>query len=186
MVVRRIHPFFLRPSLLRPLFQARSLNNPPLQYPNPSSSLNAPSSLPKTPSPPLLRFPFYSSPSLRSFSSSSGSSNIVLINSVEEFNNSLSKVQDESLHAIFYFTAVWCGPCRMLAPIIEELGKKYPHVTTYKIDIDQESLGSTLSKLQIFSVPTLHFFQKGKKVNQIVGADVAQLKDTMENLYKND
>ncbi|KAK9267082.1 hypothetical protein L1049_009500 [Liquidambar formosana] len=90
----------------------------------------------------------------RTLCSSSGPSNIVLIKSEEEFNNSLRKVQDESLPAIFYFTAVWCGPCRFISPIIGELSEKYPRVTTYKIDIDQEGLGSTLSELNISSVVT--------------------------------
>ncbi|PHT55441.1 Thioredoxin O1, mitochondrial [Capsicum baccatum] len=64
-------------------------------------------------------------------------SNIVSIESEEQFNTSLRKVQDESLPAIFYFTAVWCGPCRLLSPVIGQLSEKYPHVTTYKIDIDK-------------------------------------------------
>ncbi|KAJ0081525.1 hypothetical protein Patl1_12245 [Pistacia atlantica] len=42
------------------------------------------------------------------------SSNIVLIKSGEEFNSSLSKAKDESMPALFYFTAVWCGPCKFL------------------------------------------------------------------------
>ncbi|KAF3621089.1 Thioredoxin O2, mitochondrial [Capsicum annuum] len=66
-----------------------------------------------------------------------GPSNIVSIESEEQFNTSLRKVQDESLPAIFYFTAVWCGPCRLLSPVIGQLSEKYPHVTTYKIDIDK-------------------------------------------------
>ncbi|KAA8544735.1 hypothetical protein F0562_019561 [Nyssa sinensis] len=117
-------------------------------------------------------------------SSSSGPSNIVVIGSEEEFNSSLRKAQDESLPAIFYFTAAWCGPCRLLSPIIGQLSEKYPHVTTYKIDIDQEGLGSTLSKLNIHSVPTLHLFQNGKKVSEVIGADVQRLKDDMEKLYQ--
>ncbi|KAK6150230.1 hypothetical protein DH2020_017755 [Rehmannia glutinosa] len=122
----------------------------------------------------------------RSFSSppSSDSSKVVLIESEEQFNDSLRKVQDESLPAIFYFTAVWCGPCRLLSPIIGQLSEKYPHVTTYKIDIDKEGLGNALSKLNIHSVPTLHFFQDGKKASEVIGADVQRLKDTMEALYK--
>ncbi|KAI3455798.1 hypothetical protein Pfo_012461 [Paulownia fortunei] len=122
----------------------------------------------------------------RSFSSppSSDPSKVVLIESEEQFNESLRKVQDESLPAIFYFTAVWCGPCRLLAPIIGQLSEKYPHVTTYKIDIDKEGLGNALSKLNIHSVPTLHFFQDGKKASEVIGADVQRLKDTMEALYK--
>ncbi|KAL2473982.1 Thioredoxin O1 [Forsythia ovata] len=122
----------------------------------------------------------------RSFSSpaSSDPTNIVLIESEEQFNDSLRKVQDESLPAIFYFTAVWCGPCRLLSPIIGQLSEKYPHVTTYKIDIDKEALGNALSKLNIHSVPTLHFFQNGKKASEVIGADVQRLRDTMETLYK--
>lgn len=123
----------------------------------------------------------------RTFSSSSSSadpSNVVLIESEEQFNDSLRKVQDESSPAIFYFTAVWCGPCRLLSPIIVQLCEKYPHVTTYKIDIDKEGLANALSKLDVHSVPTLHFFQNGKKAGEVIGADVDRLKDTMEALYK--
>ncbi|KAK4420984.1 Thioredoxin O1, mitochondrial [Sesamum alatum] len=122
----------------------------------------------------------------RSFSSlpSSDPSNVVLIESEEQFNDSIRKVQDESLPAIFYFTAVWCGPCRLLSPVIRQLSEKYPHVTTYKIDIDKEGLENALSKLNIHSVPTLHFFQDGKKASEVVGADVQRLKNTMEALYK--
>ncbi|KAK4399550.1 Thioredoxin O1, mitochondrial [Sesamum angolense] len=111
-------------------------------------------------------------------------SNVVYIESEEQFNDSLRKVQDESLPAVFYFTAVWCGPCRLLSPIIGQLSEKYPHVTTYKIDIDKEGLGSALSKLNVHAVPTLHFFQNGKKASEVIGADVQRLKDTMEALYK--
>ncbi|XP_022892449.1 thioredoxin O2, mitochondrial [Olea europaea var. sylvestris] len=137
-----------------------------------------------TPNSNLQSFHVYSHS--RSFSSSASSdpSNIVLIESEEQFTNSLQKVQDESLPAIFYFTAVWCGPCRLLSPIIGQLSEKYPHVTTYKIDIDKEELGNTLSKLNIHSVPTLHFFQNGKKASEVIGADVERLRDTMEALYK--
>ncbi|KAF3957662.1 hypothetical protein ACB098_07G042600 [Castanea mollissima] len=127
--------------------------------------------------------PFFQS---RPLSSPSGPSNIVLINSENDFNSSLSKAQDDSVPAIFYFTAVWCGPCRFIGPIIGELSEKYPHVTTYKIDIDQEGLQSILSKLNITSVPTLHFFQNGKKAAEVIGADVARLTNTMEKLYKTD
>ncbi|KAF3793366.1 Thioredoxin O1 [Nymphaea thermarum] len=135
-----------------------------------------------SPPPRSVAFPL-STLGSRTYSTGSSPSNIQLINSEDEFNNSLKKVQDNGSAAIFYFTAVWCGPCKFIAPIIEEQSKKYPHVTTYKIDIDQEELGNKLSELRIYSVPTLHFFQSGKKVNEVIGADVARLKETMENLY---
>lgn len=122
----------------------------------------------------------------RNFSSQSppGPSNVVVIESEEQFNDSLRKACDEDLPAVFYFTAAWCGPCRLLSPIIGQLSEKYPHVTTFKIDIDKEGLAGPLGKLAITAVPTLHFFQKGKKASEVVGADVQRLKDTMEELYK--
>ncbi|KAL3616690.1 hypothetical protein CASFOL_039084 [Castilleja foliolosa] len=140
-----------------------------------------------------VSFPGVSINYSRNFSSSSSpeSSKVVLIESKRELKDSLRKVEDESLPAVFYFTAVWCGPCRLLSPVVSQLAEQYPHVTTYKVDIDMEGLGNALSKLNINSVvivnsrkPTLHFFQNGKKASEVVGADVQRLKDTMESLYK--
>lgn len=122
----------------------------------------------------------------RSLSSSPAPSDVVIVNSEEEFNNILTRVRDNSLHAIFYFTAVWCGPCRFISPIVGELSKKYPNVTTYKIDIDQDAIQGTLGKLQITSVPTLHFFQNGKKADELIGADIARLNHITEKLFKKD
>ncbi|CAL9174222.1 unnamed protein product, partial [Musa hybrid cultivar] len=93
------------------------------------------------------------------------------------------KANHDKLRAIFYFTAAWCGSCTAIAPVIEELSHKFPNVTTYKIDVDQEGLGSLLGNLQIYSVPTFHFFHNREKATEIVGADVERL-DTTENLCK--
>nr|CAD1820558.1 unnamed protein product [Ananas comosus var. bracteatus] len=90
---------------------------------------------------------------------------------------------DEKFPAIFYFTAVWCPPCKYLSPVVEKMSGMYPHVTTYKVDIDQEGIDSVLGPLGISSVPTLHFFQNGQKASEIIGADVRQLENTMEKLY---
>ncbi|XP_073002446.1 thioredoxin O, mitochondrial-like isoform X2 [Typha latifolia] len=176
------------PLLFRPLLLSKNLlpNPNPNPKPNPSSLLplllSSPSPSPPHPPPSPLPLRFSNS---RLFSASpSSSSKIVLVGSAEEFDNSLKRVEDEKLPAIFYFTAAWCGPCRFISPVIEKMGGKFPHVTTYKIDIDQEGLGSILNKLKIYSVPTLHFFQNGQKSTEIVGADVQKLEATMENLYK--
>ncbi|XP_030943034.1 thioredoxin O2, mitochondrial-like isoform X6 [Quercus lobata] len=183
--------------VLRQIFGSNSrsfqtlIPSPPTPTPTPTSSLFSP--VPPKPFPSgssilsgssrvhFSDLPFSQS---RPLSSSSGPSNIVLVNSENDFNSSLSKAQDDSVPAIFYFTAVWCGPCRFIGPIIGELSEKYPHVTTYKIDIDQEGLQSILSKLNITSVPTLHFYQNGKKAAEVIGADVARLTNTIEKLYK--
>ncbi len=65
------------------------------------------------------------------------------------------------------FFATWCKPCQMLAPVIEEVSKKYQNVSFYKIDIDKES--ALADKYYVMSVPTIMFFKDGEMVNQIVG-----------------
>ncbi|CAF2290736.1 unnamed protein product [Brassica napus] len=97
-------------------------------------------------------------PSTRSLCSSAGGGNgVVVVKSEEEFINAMSKAEGGSSPSIFYFTAVWCGPCMFIAPVIEELSKQYPDVTTYKIDIDEGGLSNTLSKLSITAVRTFPF-----------------------------
>ncbi|XP_050135289.1 thioredoxin O2, mitochondrial-like isoform X2 [Malus sylvestris] len=164
-------------------------------YSLPSSSFQTlASSIPTSPPPPPTATPFTSnslhhSPNprflqLQPLSSPSGSSNIVVIKSEDEYNSTISKAKDGAEPALFYFTAVWCGPCKFISPVIGELSEQYPHATTYKIDIDEEGLTNTLGKLNISAVPTFHLFQDGKKVAEVVGADVARLRDTFGKLYK--
>ena len=66
------------------------------------------------------------------------------------------------------FSAAWCGPCRQLAPIIEDLAKEYAgRVKVGKLDIDQSQ--EIASKFGIMSVPTVLFFKAGQKVDTLVG-----------------
>lgn len=108
--------------------------------------------------------------------------NIVVVKSEEDLNNAFRTAEDEASQVIFYFTAEWCGPCRFLWPSLKGMSKDLSHVTVYKIDIDQE-IGPSLSKLNIQSVPTLHFFAKGKRADEVVGADIEKMKRISYRLY---
>jgi thioredoxin 1 len=67
------------------------------------------------------------------------------------------------------FWAVWCGPCRMIAPSVEELAKEYAgKVKVGKLNTDENS--DIASKYKIMGIPTIMFFKDGQKVDQIVGA----------------
>ncbi|MEW6118246.1 MAG: thioredoxin [Nitrospirota bacterium] len=67
------------------------------------------------------------------------------------------------------FWAVWCGPCRMIAPTVEELAKEYAgKVKVGKLNTDENP--DIASKYKIMGIPTIMFFKNGEKVDQIVGA----------------
>jgi thioredoxin 1 len=66
------------------------------------------------------------------------------------------------------FFAEWCGPCRSLTPIVEELAKEYGgKIKVGKIDIDHSK--STPSKYGIMAVPTIILFKNGKEIDKITG-----------------
>lgn len=82
------------------------------------------------------------------------------------------------------FWAVWCGPCRMIAPTVEELAKEFSgQVKVVKLNTDENP--DIASRYKIMGIPTLMFFKAGQKVDQIVGAvPKPQLKAKLEGLLK--
>lgn len=65
------------------------------------------------------------------------------------------------------FFATWCGPCKMLAPIIDQLAEEVTDVKICKVDVDQEP--ELAQKFGVSSIPTLFLLKDGKIVNHAVG-----------------
>ncbi len=80
------------------------------------------------------------------------------------------------------FWAVWCGPCRMIAPTVEEIAKEYAgKLKVCKLNTDENP--DIASKYKIMGIPTLMFFKDGEKVDQVVGAvPKPQLKSKIDQL----
>ncbi len=78
------------------------------------------------------------------------------------------------------FWAVWCGPCRIIAPTIEELAKNYAgKITVAKLNTDENP--EIASKYKIMGIPTVIFFKNGEKLDQVVGAvPKSQLKSIID------
>jgi thioredoxin 1 len=84
-------------------------------------------------------------------------------------DNFEQEVLKSDLPVLVDFWATWCGPCRMVGPIVDELAKEYAgKLKVGKLNVD--SNGKTSIKYGIMSIPSLLFFKKGQVVDQMVGA----------------
>ncbi len=80
------------------------------------------------------------------------------------------------------FWATWCGPCKIIAPVVEELAQEYHNKVTFaKVNTDENP--DLASRFNIRGIPTLIFFKDGKQVDHVVGAvPKAQLKSKIDSL----
>ena len=100
---------------------------------------------------------------------------------VQEFTD--ANFEDEVLKAdtpvLVDFWAVWCAPCRVIAPVVEEIADSYGgKLKVGKINVDDNS--GTPNKYGIRSIPTLILFKEGKVVEQVQGANPAKIKQVVE------
>lgn len=90
------------------------------------------------------------------------------------------KVINSPIPVVVDFWAEWCVPCKMVAPILQEIAEDYEgKIQVVKVNVDEES--ELASKYNIISIPTVMVFSGGEVRNQQVGAGS---KETMEALFK--
>ena len=79
-----------------------------------------------------------------------------------------AEVKESKLPVLVDFYADWCGPCRMVSPIVDEIAKENPQYLVGKINVDQEpELAQTF---RVLSIPTLAVLKDGKVIKQVTGA----------------
>ena len=83
-------------------------------------------------------------------------------------NNFNQEVLNSDKPVLMDFWAPWCGPCRMVAPLLEEIAKERSDIKVVKINVDEEQ--ELAMQFGVMSIPTLVVMKNGKIVNQVTGA----------------
>ena len=83
-------------------------------------------------------------------------------------NNFNQEVLNSDKPVLIDFWAPWCGPCRMVVPLVEEIAKERSDIKVVKINVDEEQ--ELAIQFGVMSIPTLVVMKNGKIVNQVTGA----------------
>ncbi|XP_019209098.1 thioredoxin isoform X2 [Oreochromis niloticus] len=95
------------------------------------------------------------------------------VKNLEEFNKILREAGDKLV--VVDFTATWCGPCRMIAPVYEKMAAESENANVIFLKVDVDAARDVSSSCGIRSMPTFHFYKNGQKVHEFSGADQAKL-----------
>ncbi|XP_077355619.1 thioredoxin b [Festucalex cinctus] len=99
----------------------------------------------------------------------------VCIESLEEFEGYLKNSGDKLI--VVDFTAVWCGPCKMIGPVFEAASKQSEYADVIFLKVDVDKCDEITAKFDISCMPTFHFYRNGERIELFSGANADKLKD---------
>ena len=83
-------------------------------------------------------------------------------------NNFQAEVIESESPVLVDFWAPWCGPCRVVAPVLEEIASERPDLRIVKLNVDENQ--QTAANYQVLSIPTMILFKAGQPVKTVIGA----------------
>ena len=99
-----------------------------------------------------------------------------------ENDNQWDELYNSEKKLVIDFTASWCGPCKILSPVINLLSEKFNNITFVKIDVDE--FEELVSNRNISCMPTIHFIHNKETINTIEGLDMNNIIKSIENFEK--
>ncbi|KAF4376644.1 hypothetical protein F8388_025515 [Cannabis sativa] len=112
-------------------------------------------------------------------SSSSDQSSVLAFHSTARWQLHFNEAKESNkLKIVIDFTATWCGPCKMMAPIFSALSTKFTAADFVKIDVDE--LSEVAQEFGVQAMPTFVFVKKGKEVDRVVGAKKDELEKKVQ------
>lgn len=98
---------------------------------------------------------------------------VTVLKTKEEFDAALKNTE----LVVVDFYATWCGPCKMIAPLLEKFSAEYTNAKFFKLDVDEVS--SVAQEYEISSMPTILFFKNGEISDKVIGAVPAAVKQIL-------
>lgn len=97
----------------------------------------------------------------------------------QNLNEFQALIQNNDL-VVVDFHAVWCAPCKIIAPTLKKLAESTPQVVFAKVDVDE--VGDVAADQEIRAMPTIRYFKGGQPFGEVVGANLHQITATLQNL----
>ena len=106
--------------------------------------------------------------------------NVHVITTKEDWDQKIAEANKDGKIVVANFSASWCGPCRVIAPVYAEMSKTYPQLMFLTIDVDD--LMDFSSTWDIRATPTFFFLKNGQQIDKLVGANKPELEKKVQAL----
>jgi len=104
--------------------------------------------------------------------------NVQVITTKEDWDQKIAEANKDGKIVVANFSASWCGPCRVIAPVYAEMSKTYPQLMFLTIDVDD--LVDFSSTWDIRATPTFFFLKNGQQIDKLVGANKPELEKKVQ------
>ncbi|KAF5092187.1 hypothetical protein D0Z03_002995 [Geotrichum reessii] len=102
-----------------------------------------------------------------------------MVKQVQGLENFKKEIAFSGLTVVDFY-AVWCGPCKMVAPVVERLSETVKEANFIKVDVDESP--DVAAEYGVTAMPTFIFFKNGEKVETVIGANVGKLQASVKAL----